>query len=536
MTLHNGERQRWPWLCAALLAACSAHRPAVRPTPVPAPSAVAASVRRLTVKQYKNTLTDLFGAGLVFPPLDEEPGTGGFSTTGAAQVATSIQGAEQYLNAADAVARQIFTDESRRDTVAGCVPRLAADRDCAARFLTRVGRRAFRRPLTADERDQLVGMAMATALRRNDFWAGLRMATAVVLASPSFIYVVDRGRDGGRRLTSHELAAKLSLFLWNTSPDELLLDAADRDELADDAGVRRHVLRLLAAPRAREGMRNFFSELFRLDAAEQVSRDKEREPKVAVRAIGRKMAEETLLVLDHNVFVEHSDFRDLFTTPNTFLDRDMATLYRVRVVDGAMFTKIMLPLDGPRRGLLGHASFLAGTSAPDKTSPTVRGKFVREVLLCEPVQPPPPNVDTNLPPATGQYRTMRERLEEHRADVSCARCHRGIDSIGLAFERFDFYGEYREKENGETIDPSGELDGRPFANPVELGEILSRDPRVPACLMRNLYSYATGRIPEAADQRPIERLRGVFQDSGYKFHDALVALATSPDFTTIRGD
>jgi hypothetical protein len=528
-------------LLLLLLTACTAGRSGSRSAPAgTATAAPAPTVRRLTSKQYQNTLTDLFGPGLSFPLLDEEPAVGGFSTTGAAQVGTSFQGTELYLNAADLLARQVLTDEARRYTVVGCVPRSADDRLCAERFLARLGRAAFRRPLDPEEQERFLSMAMSTAQRRNDFWAGLRVAVTAILASPSFIYVVERGRpeadaSGRHRLTSWELAARLSLFLWNSSPDELLLDAAARDELADEAGQRRHLQRLLASPRAKLGLRNFFSELYRMDAVERVSRDKAKEPKLSVRAVGRLMAEETLLVLEHNIFVEREDFRKLFTTRDTFLNRDLAALYRAKVMDGGMFTKIMLPEDMPRRGLLGHGSFLAGTSAPDKTSPTARGKFVREVMLCEPVLPPPPGVDTNLPPPEeGDHKTLRDRLEQHRLDFGCAKCHEPLDGIGLAFERFDHYGEYREDENGVPIDPSGALDGKAFASPVELGELMSRDPRVPDCLMKNLYSYATGRIPDQQDERALADLRRTFRESRYRVHDAVVALAMSPAFVFLR--
>jgi len=508
-----------------------AEAPLVTTAPAPAPT-----VRRLTVAQYRNTLTDLFGPGLVFPMLDEEPGTGGFSTTGAAQVTTSFHGVEQYVNAADVLARQVFSDEGRRYGVLGCVPSGAGDGACARRFLVSFGRAAFRRPLADEELERFLAMAMATSARRNDFWAGIRVAVTAILASPSFIYAVDRGRPtpdarGRFRSTSWELAARLSFFLWNTSPDALLLEAAARDELVDDAAVRRHVLRMMASPRAREGIRNFFYELYRMDAVERVAREKDRPPKVSVRAIGRTMKEETLRVLEYNVFEDRSDFRKLFSSRETFINGDLAALYRAKIVDGG-FSKVVLPADGPRRGLLGHASFLAGTSSPEKTSPTARGKWVREVLLCEPVPAPPPNVDTNLPPPEGEFQTLRERLEEHRSDVGCAKCHRLMDSIGLAFERFDYYGEYREKEGNHVIDTSGDLDGRPFADPAALGELLSQDERVPACLMRHLYHYATGRL--AADDARIQALTALFRASNYRLHDAIVGLATSEAFTHVR--
>jgi hypothetical protein len=544
------RRRALPVCLAATLCALAGCRAAVRPDrlaaagPPAEPAAAGEPVmRRLTIKQYTNTLADLFGPDLVLPALDEEPATGGFSTTGAGQVGTSIQGVELYLAAAEAVARQVLADEGRRYTVVGCVPRLAADEDCAGRYLARLGRAAFRRPLAADEQRRFLDMAMTTARARDDFWAGLRVAMTAVLASPSFLYVVERGRgapdaSGRVPLTSFEAATRLSLFLWNTSPDELLLDAAARDELADEGGRRRHLMRLLASPRAKQGVRSFFSELYRMDAVELVRREKDKMPSTSVRAIGRTMKEETMLVLEHNIFTERSDFRRLFTTRDTFLNRDMAALYRAKVVDGGMFTKIMLAADSPRRGLLGHASFLAGTSAPDKTSPTVRGKFIRENILCEPIPAPPPDVDTNLPPAEGVHQSVRERLEEHRLDFGCNKCHKLIDGIGLAFERFDQQGEYREQEpgapKGQLIDTSGDLDGRPFADPIALGQLLAEDPRVPRCLMQKLYSYATGRIPGPADQRPLRELEAAFAKAGYRVHDALVALAMSDAFRYVH--
>jgi len=285
-------------------------------------------------------------------------------------------------------------------------------------------------------------------------------------------------------------------------------------------------------------VRNFFHELYRMDAVENVRREKDKTPSTSVRAIGRTMKEETMLVLEHNIFTERADFRKLFTTRDTFLNRDMAALYRAKVVDGGMFTKIMLPEEMPRRGLLGHASFLAGTSAPDKTSPTVRGKYVREILLCEPIAPPPPDVDTNLPPAEGEHKSVRERLEEHRLDFGCNKCHERIDSIGLAFERFDQQGEYREQEpgaaNGVVIDTSGELDGKPFADPIALSGLLAADPRVPNCLMKNLYSYATGRIPGTADQRSLRELQQAFARSGYRVYEALQTLALGDAFRYVN--
>ena len=220
-------------------------------------------------------------------------------------------------------------------------------------------------------------------------------------------------------------------------------------------------------------------------------------------------------MLEHNIFVEREDFRKLFTTRDTFLNRDLAALYRAKVMDGGMFTKIMLPEDIPRRGLLGHGSFLAGTSAPDKTSPTARGKFVREVMLCEPVPPPPPNVDTNLPePAEGEHQDPARaargappglRLRQVPPSRSTASAWPSSGSTSSA--------NTGRRRTGVPIDPSGDLDGKAFASPVELGELLSRDPRVPDCLMRTCTATPPAASPSRPTSAPLQELRRAFKDS-----------------------
>ncbi len=470
-------------------------------------------MRRLTLAQYRNTVTDLLGPGLKIPSLEEEPKTGGFSTTGAMQVATSFHGVEQYVEAADSLARQVFGDPERKKTLTS-----------RPGFVASFGAAAFRRPLTREERRRYEAMDP-------------RVAVTAMLASPAFIYVTERGdpkpdAHGRYRLTSYEIATRLSLFLWNTTPDAELLAAAARNELAGDQGdrnVRKHALRLLVSPRARQGMRDFFDESFRLADAAAILRPKQKFPDFNYRW-GKAMREETLRVLERNLFDSRTDFRDLYVTRDTFVNGDLATLYGVDMPKDADFRMVTLPA-GPRRGLLGQGAFLAGTSGVDKTSPTARGKYVREVVLCEDVPAPPPEVDTNLPPSPkGENLTVRERLEDHRQDVGCSKCHKFIDTIGLAFERFDLNGGYRETELDKPIDPSGELDGRTFEDPAALGQILAQDERVPRCMVRNLYRYATGRSGEDESEPTVNALAAAFKASGYRLYDAVVALTTSEGF------
>jgi hypothetical protein len=191
---------------------------------------------------------------------------------------------------------------------------------------------------------------------------------------------------------------------------------------------------------------------------------------------------------------------------------------------------VELPVDGPRRGILGHASILALGAHATSSSATLRGKFIRVTLLCEEILPPPVNVDTALPEPSGTTRTLRERVQEHLTDPFCAGCHRPLDSIGLGLEQFDGIGRFRTHDNGGLIDASGDLDGQPFTDAITLGQRLADDPRVPTCLTQNLYRYATGRDATEGEVDNLAWINDAFADAGYRFRPLMRAIAMSPGF------
>ena len=210
---------------------------------------------------------------------------------------------------------------------------------------------------------------------------------------------------------------------------------------------------------------------------------------------------------------------------STLLDQVLA------VLDG--FGRIELPANGARAGYLGHVSFLALNAHPVFSSPTLRGIFVREVLLCDTVPLPPSGLNTALPPPSGKARTLRERLDEHMADPSCKGCHSFIDKIGYGFEEFNGIGRYQDKDNGQPIDASGSLDNKAFNNARELGKVIAHSDKFRRCVTEKLYSYAIGRSPSKGEHGEIDRLVDGFADDGYRLKTLFAAIATSEGFRTL---
>lgn len=233
---------------------------------------------------------------------------------------------------------------------------------------------------------------------------------------------------------------------------------------------------------------------------------------------------------------EDRDYRALFTTRKSFLTRPLGQLYQVPVVAASGWEPHVFDEGVPRSGILSHASFLALHAHPGRSSATLRGKFVREVLLCQDVPTPPANIDFSIVENTmGELRTARERLERHVTDDSCAGCHNLMDPIGLAFENFDAMGVFREQENGATIDPSGELDGVAYDGAVGLGEALSAHPRLGPCLVRTLFRYATGRDPVATEEPLLAFLGEQFASSDFRIRDLVQAMVRSDGFLRTSG-
>lgn len=492
---------------------------------------------RLTFQQYRNAIDQLLGPDLPKPPLEPDTNPYLFFTIGAASTFISELGVQQYEEAGDAIARAVFTDPARRDPLVGCVPTAPGDA-CVQGFLGTFGRRAYRRPLTPDELARWT--AVSTNLAAGDPWLGLQHAVAGILQSVHFLYRVELGEpdpnDGTRlRYTNYEMASRLSFLLWNAPPDDALLAAAEAGDLVTEAGILAEAERLLADPRARLAIQDFFAQFLDLGRLDGLTRDVALYPQWTP-TMAESMRTEIQLLIDDLVFRNDDDVRQIFSTRRTFVNAELANLYGI-TAEGASpitFVPTELPKDGPRAGILTLGGFLAMNAHETLTSPTLRGKYVRERVLCEIVPPPPGDVDTNLD--EGQEmdaKTLREKLEQHREDPLCAGCHAFIDPPGFLFENFDSIGAFRTEDNGWPIDASGDLDGKPLANARELADRLTDDPRVGKCMVTQLYRHATGRLNQLVEKPGLDDLIERFDKSGHRFRQLLLDLAVSEAFRTV---
>lgn len=490
-------------------------------------------LRLLTTPQYRESLRDLLEIEVQEDlDLESEARINGYAELAAASLTLSGVATEQLEQSAFELAHAAVADEEIRRRLVVCTPSSAGDAECFTDFLTEFGRRAFRRPVTEDELERYTRLALLAAETSNDFWAGVEYSLAALLQSPNFLYRAELGKPsdghGARQLDAYEMASRLSFFLWGSTPDPQLLDAAQTGALSTPEGIRAASERLLASPRAEAGLLGLLSQMLRLEDIEKLEPSPEKFP-LLTPTLAASMREETLRSLSDLLLVQNGDYRELLTTRTTFVNPELAALYGLAPGAAQGFQRVTLP-DGPRAGFLGQASFLALNAHAATTSPTLRGRFVREVLLCEAVPPPPPEVDLDVMNRDTTARTMRERLAEHAENASCAGCHGRMDPLGLALEHFDAIGAYRDTDTGNALDVSGELDGVAFDGARELGEVLSADPRLAECLVRNLYRVATGHLEQGGDEPAISELSAAFSAANFRVRPLLSRIATSDAF------
>jgi hypothetical protein len=375
-------------------------------------------------------------------------------------------------------------------------------------------------------------MAAATL---KDVNAALMHVTSALLASPNFLYRVELGQPdpavpGRYRYSGWEMASRLSFFFWSTTPDAELLAAAEAGKLVTPEGVKAQVMRLLGSPRARAGFADTFGrELVGLDAlADTPKNDMRYTPtlKAAMTAEVTRLFESRLDA--------GADLLDLLDTTSVSVNAELAAIYGITGITGTAMVPAQLPPAIPRAGLLGTAAFLTLQSKQDATTPTARGKFVRENLLCEEVPDPPDNLDTSLkdPPA-GVKLTFREHLDMHRTNPVCASCHALMDPLGYAFETFDWLGAYRDKDNGKAIDTTGTIGGTAFANARELAVALKKMPQAQDCLLRNIFRYASGHKETPSDGAELGIWKKAFDTSNHQLVSFLAEIAAGDGFRTV---
>ena len=507
-------------------------------------SDAATAMRRLTEEQYRNAIADIFGPDIQvagrMDPLVRLPH--GLQTSAVSTISVSPAGFEQYTQMARGIAAQVV-DDAHRATLVGCRPAAEdrADDACAAEFLGRVGSLLFRRPLESVDLDRQVAAAGEGARMSGNFYTGLALSLETMLVSPHFLFDVDvtepdPARPGEMRLDAYSKAARLSFFLWDTTPDTVLLEAAAGGELHDAQGLARQVNRMIASPRLEASARTFFYDMLGFDRIGDLAKDPILYPQF-VRAVKADMPEQTLRTIVELLIREKRDYRELFTSRTTFMTRALGLVYGLPVTPGRdPWVRYELPEESGRAGLLTQISFLAAFSHDGRSSPTLRGQALRELLLCQPVPDPPANVDFSLVENTEnpEYRTARDRLTVHRGNPVCAGCHRITDPIGLTLENFDGVGAYRTTENGAPIDASGELDGTEISGPVTLGEAVSRHRAVPRCMARRVTEYALRRPLGNDDFGWVNEMSSRFAEDGYRVPALFGAVATSDAFFKVR--
>jgi len=507
----------------------------------------ATALHRLTRSELVHSLRDLLGADVPIGELEPDVLVGGFSAIGASSVAVSPAGVGLHERAVLDATGYVFADEARARALLPCLPADAADAECTSRIAAQFGRRAFRRPLAAEEVQRFAGVAAAIGAAGGSALEGARYALAAILQSPSFIYRVELGEpsavDGGRlKYTNFEMASRLAGVLWDSAPDDALLDAAlldaaEASSLATVDGVKQQAERLLADPRAQRSIAVFTTELFGVSHLDQAEKDESLFPtwRDSLKAAMREELERRVVDM---VFAQRGDFMSLYSSPSTFVNDDLADFYGLPVSGQPGFHAAEFPPESRRAGLLGAGAVLAGHGLPQRNSPTARGKFVSEMLLCRTIPPPPNNVPP-LPPQAGPDVTMRERLAVHRQAAVCASCHSMMDPIGFGMEDFDSVGLHRTLEGTVPVDASGSLegpglDGSTFEGLAELGAALRRQPVAGPCLVSKIYSEALGRRATRADGEALEQLSGGFSESQNRMDQLLVALVTSDPFRFVE--
>ena len=414
------------------------------------------------------------------------------------------------------------------------------ERPCAESILRSLGEKAYRRPLADDDLADLVGFFEMGA-EAEGFEGGIRTALKAMLASPHFIWRLEEVPAGvapgeNYRISPTDLATRLSFFLWGLPPDDRLRELARDGELAEPEVLEAEARRMLEDPRSEALATRFASQWLRLQDLQKIRPDGQLYPYYDQK-LADAFERETELFF-HSLVTEDRSVFDLITADYTFVNERLADHYGIPGVAGERFRRVTLT-DPARRGLLGQGSILTLTSHADRTSPVLRGKWVMEVFLGTPPPPPPPNVpdlEATNAAVGGQLLTVRQRMEQHRANPVCHSCHRFMDPIGLALENFDVTGAWRIKDSGMPVDAAGELyDGTPISSPQDLREALLRRPEsFVRTFTTSLMAYALGRRVEYYDMPTVREIAAQAEANGNRMSSYILGVVNSPAFRMAR--
>jgi hypothetical protein len=510
--------------------------------------------RRLSHVEYAQTLNDLLGVGsdiadVIGLPDDAQRGFATYAGT----LGMPPLVFEKYYAAADLALGRLVEPgpgtkpEARTawDAVFSVPPGSTptARHDAARTILQGMARRAYRRPVQPDELARLLRLYDAASLNR-DFVPAIKLALKAMLVSPNFLYRLEQDRAPGSSsdaylIDNHELATRLSYLLWSSMPDQELSELADHGRLSDAKTLEAQVHRLLADHRSHAFTSGFFASWLQIDHLEKARPSQQYFPALTDK-LRTAMYDETALFIDQ---LREKDGRllDLLDCDYAFVNEDLARLYGLPGVSGEALRRVSLPSDGHRGGVLGMASVLTMTSHTFRTSPTLRGKWILEVLLGSPPPPPPANVNQQIDggaPGTNAALTFRDQLGAHVKDAACASCHRKMDPLGFALDNYDGIGGWRESTKERPLDTSAKLPGgESFTGVAELKKVLwNRRARVVRTLVEQCFIYSLGRDLVPADESSIQAVIDRLDAGGYKFSDLVQGVVGSYPFLNRRNN
>jgi mono/diheme cytochrome c family protein len=436
------------------------------------------------------------------------------------------------------------SDTPTRRRIFTCRPTAAREEaDCAKTIVTRLATQAYRGTGSSEDLADLMRL-YEQGRSQGGFESGIRLALQGILANPRFLFRLEQASSANAkagqvyRLRDIDLASRLSFFLWGTVPDAELVEIAMDGKLREPAVLDAQLRRMLADARSEALATRFASQWLRLQDVDKVRPDPLLFPQWD-HTLTTSFIRETELFFD-SLVRDNRSVLDLLTADYTFVNERLAKHYGIPNVMGNEFRRVQIP-DDHRRGILGHGSVLLLTSVADRTSPVLRGKWVMEVLLGTPPPPPPPNVPTleeTKASVGAKLLSVRERMEEHRANPACNSCHRVIDPLGLALENYDATGAWRIKDNGVPIDPRGELyDGTKMGGPADLRKaLLSHSDAILLSFTESLVTYALGRQVEAADMPTVRAIVRDAAKSNYALSSFISGVVKSAAFQMSKAE
>lgn len=505
-----------------------------------------AGLRRLTRTEYNRTVRDLFqinfDAGTA-AGLPEDVNAEGYDNLSATlTLSTALM--EKYFTAADKVIDHLFSGgpQNRRAVFFLKPEKDVTERDAARKIITRLAHRAFRRPPRSEDVDRLLGFYDRAIGRGDNFENGVRAMLKPMLVSPQFLFRIEEDRKAsgearGANVDDHELAVRLSYFLWSTMPDDALLAVADQGKLSDPAVLEAQVKRMLADRKARALTENFAAQWLQLKKLRNARPSPEFFPTFNNR-LKDAMYQETVTFVD-KLREEDKSILDLLDADYTFVNDVLAQHYGIADVKGPELRRVALKPEHHRGGLLAMASVLTMTSHTFRTSPTQRGKYILEVVFGTPPPPPPPNVGMIKDDKPGKKKdvtTFREQLAQHATQASCAGCHRKIDPLGFALDNFNAVGAWRESTKEQPLDVSGVLPtGEKINGVADLKKVLKeRQPEFARNLAEQMLIYALGRELDHYDECTIRDVVAQVQKSDHRFSSLVLGIVKSVPFRQRR--